>query len=129
MAENPASRPAMLLLEDDTSLADLVVAHLEADFEIERAANAEEAEMLLATRKFDLLLCDHMLPGGKQGLDFLVEARERYPEARRVLLTGYMNPDLISRSIAVAGLGACLMKPLRMESLREQLQAVMAKPA
>lgn len=122
MADAPLSKPAMLLLEDDHVLAEMIVAALGGEFEIERAANVDEAVLLLGSRRFEVLLCDHMMPGGKQGLDFLVEAQERFPPAKRILMTGYMNPDLISRSMAVAGLSACLMKPLRMEDLKAQVR-------
>lgn len=127
MADAPTSRPSVLLLEDDTPLAEMIMNSLGGTFEIERAANVEEAVMLLGSRKFDLLLCDHLMPGGKQGLDFLVEAQERFPAAKRILMTGYMNPDLISRSMAVAGLSACLMKPFKMDDLRTELRGVLAR--
>lgn len=128
MGESPPARPVVLLLEDDNALAEVVVLTLSDEFEIERAASAEEARMLLASREFDVLLCDHMMPGGQQGLDFLVDAMTQFPKPRRILLTGYMNPDLISRSVAVAGLTACLMKPVRMDDVRMALrQAVYGK--
>jgi len=108
MTAEGRQRPSVLLLEDDTPLA-------------ERAASAEEARMLLGARPFDILLCDHMMPGKQQGLEFLVEAMERHPKSRRLLMTGYINPDMITRSITVAGLSACIMKPFDMRQLRRQL--------
>ena len=98
MAEASPSKPSILLLEDDNALAEMIATALGGEFEIERAANVEEAGLLLGSRPFQLLLCDHMMPGGKQGLDFLVEAQERFPKAKRILMTGYMNPDFLSRS-------------------------------
>jgi two-component system response regulator HupR/HoxA len=121
MAAEGRQRPSVLLLEDDTSLAEMVQLALGNEFEIERAATAEEAKLLLAARPFDILLCDHLLPGRQQGLEFLVEAMERYPQARRILMTGYVNADMISRSITVAGLSACVMKPFEMDGLRRHL--------
>lgn len=122
MADASPSRPSVLLLEDDNPLSELIMSALAKEFDVERAANVEEAAMLLGSRQFDLLVCDHLMPGKKQGLDFLVEAQERFPKSRRILMTGYMNPDLISRSMAVAGLSACLMKPLRMDDLKAHLR-------
>jgi len=121
MTAEGRKRPAVLLLEDDAALAEMILFTLGEEFEIERAANAEEAKMLIAARPFDVLLCDHMLPGPQQGLEFLVEALEHHPRARRILMTGYINPDMISRSMTVAGLSACLMKPVAMDELRRQL--------
>ena len=119
-------RPAMLLLEDEAELAAVTCATLGEEFAIETAATADEARQLLATHQFDVLVCDHMLPGRTQGLDFLIEALRLQPKARRVLLTGYMNPELISRSVSVARLSACLIKPLSSESLRRTLHEILA---
>lgn len=102
-------------------MADMIIQRLGDEFEIERAANAGEARLLLSARPFDILLCDHLVPGKEQGLDFLVYASEHHPVPRRILMTGYINPDMISRSISVAGLSACLLKPFEMDALRRQL--------
>ena len=121
MTAEARQRPSVLLLEDDTPLADMILSALGDEFEFERAASAEEAKLLLAARTFDILLCDHMMPGPQQGLEFLAEAMESHPKARRLLMTGYINPDMITRSISVAGLSACVIKPFEMRELRRHL--------
>lgn len=121
-------RPSVLLLEDDTPLADMIVMTLSDEFDIERAANAEEARLLLGARPFDILLCDHLMPGKQQGLEFLVAALEHHPQSRRILMTGYMNPDMLGRSVTVAELSACLMKPFDMRELRSILHASLQPP-
>lgn len=125
MTTEKKPRPSVLLVEDDTPFAEMVINSLSSEFEFERAANAEEGNLLLATQSFEILLCDHMMPGGQQGLDFLVAAMGRYPRARRILLTGYINPELITRSISVAGLSACLMKPVKMTDLKRIMHEVL----
>ncbi len=70
----------------------------------------------MAARKFAVVVSDHLMPG-EGGLDFLVRMREIHPDTRRILLTGYMNPELISRSVSVAELAACLLKPVNIEEL------------
>ena len=122
---NPPARPTVLLVEDETELATMWRKVLEADFEIEMATNGEEAALLFAARPFDLIVSDHMLPGKLQGLDFLVQAMQQRPATRRVLMTGYMNPDLIARSISVAQLSACLIKPLKALDLRDEMFAAL----
>jgi DNA-binding NtrC family response regulator len=118
---SPPSRPCLLLVEDEAPLAEAVRANLESDYEVEIAGTVEEATLLLATRRYAAILSDHMLPGEKQGLDFLIEALERQPTAKRILMTGYLNPDLIGRSVAIAQLSACLIKPVPMARLRQEL--------
>jgi DNA-binding NarL/FixJ family response regulator len=48
--------------------------------------------------------------------------RERHPETRRILLTGYINPELLSRSLEVAGLSACMLKPVRAAELAKAVR-------
>jgi DNA-binding NtrC family response regulator len=114
-------RPAVLLLEDDALLAEMIQSTLSDEFEVDRAANADEAKLLLAARPFDILVCDHMMPGHQQGLEFLAEAMASHPKARRILMTGYINPDMITRSIKVAGLSACVIKPFEVRELRRHM--------
>src|ERR1700710_623019 len=99
MPEVTASRPLLLLVEDEPFLASILCQNLENQFEIEVASNVEEARALFSTRKYDVILSDHMLPGKVQGLDFLIEAFERRPETKRILMTGYLNPELLSRGV------------------------------
>ena len=118
----------MLLLEDEAQLTASLCANLAEDFEVEAASNYDEAVLLLGTRKFDLLLSDQMLPGKKQGLDFLAEALRQQPEARRILVTGYFNPELLARGMTLAQLSACLVKPVEMGKLRKTLWDALATP-
>jgi DNA-binding NtrC family response regulator len=115
-------RPLLLLLEDEAQLAGALRDNLEADYEIDTAGTVEEARLLLATRRYAIILSDHMLPGREQGLDFLVEAMQRQPAAKRILMTGYLNPELLGRSVALAQLSACLLKPVDMGALRAELR-------
>ena len=84
---------------------------LVAEFDVDVAATAEEGTLLAATRPYDVIICDQLLPGEK-GLEFLMRLATQHPAVRRILLTGYFNPDLLSRSVALAGLSACLLKPV-----------------
>ena len=129
MADTPTRRPVILLLEDEAPLRSAICDNLSPDFDIETAANVDEAMLLLGTREFDALVCDHMVPGEKQGLDFLLAAMKQQPNARRLLITGYMNPELLSRSVLAAGLSDCLMKPVSSERLRQALWEAGVKPA
>ncbi len=121
MSTEAPRRPVVLLLDDEMQLAAVMARTLEGEFEVETAANVEEARLLLGTRKFDALICDHMMPGEKQGLDFLVEAMTVQPGAKRILMTGYMNPELLARGVSLAQLSAVLLKPATLAQVRKAL--------
>jgi DNA-binding NtrC family response regulator len=68
------------------------------------AAAVQEAESILHKRKFNVVVSDHLMPGGN-GMSFLMRTREEYPEMQRVLVTAYMKPEMLLRSVNEAGLG------------------------
>lgn len=121
MSDSAPRRPVVLLLDDETQLTTVMMRVLEREFEIEPAANVDEARLLLATRKFDAIVADHMMPGEKQGLDFLVEAVQLQPEAKRIMMTGYMNPELLQRAAPLAQLSGLLLKPATSQQIRKAL--------
>ena len=71
------SAPHILVVEDETALAELIRYNLEAEgFRATVAADGEEAEMLLAEDAFDLVVLDWMLPG-ISGLELCRRLRRR----------------------------------------------------
>ncbi len=118
----PKVRPVVLLVDDEPDLIRVLRPALEAEFDLDCAASAEEAELMMATRNYDVIVSDHLMPG-EEGLKFLVRAAKRKPATQRILLTGYMNPELISRSVAVAQLSSCLMKPVHAADVVSAIRA------
>ena len=121
MTSAATRRPAVLLLDDEAQLTAVMTRMLENEFDIEVAANVEEATLLLGTREFDAIIADHMMPGQKQGLDFLVDAIRLRPAAKRILMTGYMNPELLARAVTLGQLSALLLKPATAQQIRKAL--------
>jgi len=121
------AKPALLLVEDEAILASTLCECLSNQYDIAVAGNVADAMALLNSRKFDLILSDHMLPGKKQGLDFLMDALALKPEVKRILMTGYLNPELLSRSSGLAQLSACLIKPVELTRLRKELDEALGR--
>ena len=116
----PETRPTVLLVDDEASIREVLRLGLVKHFDIEEARSANEAEVMMATRHYDVVVCDHMMPG-EEGLNFLMRARKIFPKTQRILMTGYINPELLSRSTELAGLAGCVMKPLNAEQLAEAI--------
>jgi CheY-like chemotaxis protein len=109
-------RPVVLLVDDEAEIRKVLTLGLASEFEVESAQSANEAEAMMATRAYDVIVCDHLMPG-EEGLNFLIRARRQFPKVQRILLTGYVNPELLSRSTELAGLASCLMKPIKVPDL------------
>jgi DNA-binding NtrC family response regulator len=87
-------------------------------YAVECAADREEAETLLARRRFALVIADLRLPPRfeREGLDLLALLRRESPRTRFVLLTAYGSPE-IEAEARRQGADAFLHKPQRLGAI------------
>jgi CheY-like chemotaxis protein len=116
--------PVVLLVDDEPLLLELLGQELQESCKVFTAGSAAQADVRLAARHYDVIVCDHMLPG-EQGLDFLTRMREMIPLTKRILVTGYASPEFIAGCVAVAGLSACLVKPIRPSEIASAIRAAL----
>ncbi len=114
-------KDAVLLVDDEKPLLDVYVSALSPYFDLTTASNAREADFILQKKTFKVVVADHLMPGGN-GMNFLVRAREEFPHMQRILVTGYMKPEMLLRSVNEAALFRYLLKPV---SMGELLKVVM----
>jgi DNA-binding NtrC family response regulator len=120
----PASVPkkeAILLIDDEKTLLEVFAAALSPHFEVATATSTREAEFILHKQAFKVVIADHLMPGGN-GMSFLVRAREDFPHMQRILVTGYMKPEMLMRSVNEAALFRYLLKPVELEELIQVVQ-------
>lgn len=115
----PAARVAILTVDDDPGVSRAVARDLRRryaeNYRIVRAesgATALEAlrEMKLRGEEVAVLLADYRMPQ-MSGLQFLEQAMDLYPWARRVLLTAYADTAAAIEAINVVDLDHYLLKP------------------
>jgi two-component system response regulator HupR/HoxA len=112
---------AVLLIDDEKPLLSLFAEALSPIFEVTMATSTKEAGFIMHKKSFKVVVCDHLMPGGN-GLSFLVDAREEYPNTQRVLVTGYMKPEMLLRSVNEAALYRYLLKPVSLPELIKTVQ-------
>ncbi len=114
-----ASRPAILTVDDDPGVLRAVERDLRrqygAEYRILRADSGPAALALITEFRgrggaVALLLSDHRMPQ-MDGVEFLRQARELVPDAKRLLLTAYADTDAAIRAINDVDLDHYLMKP------------------
>jgi DNA-binding NtrC family response regulator len=114
-------RDAVLLVDDEQTLLDVFAVALSPHFDITTATSAREAEFILHQKAFKVLVADHLMPGGN-GMGLLVRAREEFPNMQRILVTGYMKPEMLLRSVNEAALFRYLLKPVAITELISVVQ-------
>ena len=120
-SQPPAKQGAVLIVDDEKALSALYAEALAPYFEVDVASSAREAGFLLHKKAYKVLVCDHLMPGGN-GLSFLVHVREEYPNTQRILVTGYMKPEMLLRSVNEAALYRYLLKPVSLPELVKTVQ-------
>ena len=114
-------RDSVLIIDDEESLLDVFEAALSPFFDVTRATNTRDADFQLQRRAFKVVIADHLMPGGN-GMNFLVRAREEFPHMQRILVTGYMKPEMLLRSVNEAALFRYLLKPVAVAELIKVVQ-------
>lgn len=112
---------AVLLVDDEKPLLDLFAEALSPHFEVVTVTSARDASFQLQRKQFKVVVADHLMPGGN-GLSFLVSAREEFPNTQRILVTGYMKPEMLLRSVNEAALYRYLLKPVSLPELVKTVQ-------
>ena len=117
--DREAARPALLTVDDDPTVSRAVARDLRRRYgEAYRVVRAESGSQALdALRQMKLrgdvvavLIADYRMPG-MSGLEFLEDAMDLYPSARRVLLTAYADTSAAIDAINVVDLDYYLLKP------------------
>ena len=114
--------PTVLLVDDEVRSLDAMRRTLEEDFEILTATDADAAREQMARRGVDVVLCDQRMPG-TTGVEFLREARERWPDAVRIVISGYTDSEDIIAGINDAGIWQYILKPWVPEHLLQTVRA------
>ena len=121
-ADSAASqKDSILLVDDERALLDVFEAALSPYFQITKANSVREADFILQKQTFKVVVADHLMPGGN-GMDFLVRVREEFPHTQRILVTGYMKPEMLMRSVNEAALFRYLLKPVAIAELIKVVQ-------
>jgi DNA-binding response OmpR family regulator len=117
MRSDAAQKAEKILIVDDE---ELIVAAMRRYFEglgysIDSAHELEEAQALLATRRYDLVIADLRLTGigGVEGLQIVSDIHQRYSDTRVILLSAFGTPE-IERESYNRGADAFLHKPKSM---------------
>ena len=112
-------KPMIFAIDDDNAVIRAIERDLRKyygkEYRVITAQSGEESlesltKLKLKNEVVALFVSDQRMPG-ISGVDFLVRAKDIYPEAKRVLLTAYSDTDSAIKAINEVQLDYYLMKP------------------
>jgi DNA-binding NtrC family response regulator len=115
-ANDTHKKDSVLVVDDEAPLLEMYKAALSPHFDVTTVSSVKEAEFALHKKPYRVVVADHLMPGGN-GLSLLVRVREEHPEAARVLVTGFMKPEMLLRAVNEAAVFRYLVKPVELREL------------
>lgn len=112
-------RPVLLTVDDDAAVSRAVARDLRrqygSDFRVLRAESGQQAldaikEVALRGDQVAVILADYRMPA-MNGIEFLEQAMDLVPDARRALLTAYADTDAAISAINLVDVDHYLVKP------------------
>jgi len=113
------SNPATVIVVDDEEMVLTSVRaflSLETEYNIQTFTEPERAAEFMEKNPFEVVVADYLMPR-MNGLELLARARQLYPEAPRILLTGHADKQSAIHAINQVALYHYLEKPWENEQL------------
>lgn len=120
-------RAAVLIVDDEPLNRDLLRRVLQREYEVIEAEDAAAAVAALEDRGGDLavVVCDQLMPG-RNGTELAGDVRDRWPQVKFLLLTGYDDDPDVKRAKASGLVTDVVTKPWRGSALKQLISDVLA---
>ena len=106
-----AATGTLLIVDDEPSIRRSLERLLRPEgYRIYSAENADAATTILESDDVDVILCDQDMPG-KSGTEFLQETARRFPQQRRLMISGRFQSEDVAVAMDAGAIHKFMMKP------------------
>jgi len=112
----------ILLLEDDTALANILVDYLEESYEVVQTYSMKKALSLSEEGKFDLYIFDINVPDG-DGISLLKELRSFSDATPAIFITAFRDTKYLKAAFE-SGANDFIKKPFDLEELSQRIENI-----
>ncbi|MCL6582771.1 MAG: response regulator [bacterium] len=121
--QQPDSPPSILLVDDELNvLRSLQRLFMEENYRLHLAENAQEGLAILEQEPVHLVIADYRMPG-MDGVSFLKEVRQRYPQIVRIILSGFADPKSMVAAINEGEIYKFIPKPWNDDHLKAMVSS------
>src|SRR5436190_22192620 len=120
----PITRHCLLIIDDEPDVCESVHDLLRREFRVLKANSAQEGYRIMQEEEVHIVMSDQRMPQ-ITGVELLAKVKSKYPQAVRMLFTGYADLESIIAAINQGHIYGFLKKPWK----PEELQAVVREAA
>ncbi len=122
----PTPKHTLLIVDDEPNVCDSVHDLLRREFRVLKAHSAEEGYKILQEEEIHIIMSDQRMPR-ITGVELLTRVKARYPQAVRMLFTGYADLDSVIAAINQGHIFGFLKKPWQPEDLEAAVRQAAAE--
>ena len=122
----PTPKHSLLIVDDEPNVCDSVHDLLRREFRVLKANSAQEGFRLLQEEEVHIIMSDQRMPQ-ITGVELLSKVKSRYPQAVRMLFTGFADLDSVIAAINQGHIFGFLKKPWQPEELEAAVRQAAAE--
>jgi len=112
----PIAKHCLLIVDDEPNVCDSVHDLLRREFRVLKANSAQEGYRIMQDEEVHIVMSDQRMPQ-ITGVELLAKVKSKYPQAVRMLFTGYADLESIIAAINQGHIYGFLKKPWQPEEL------------
>jgi response regulator RpfG family c-di-GMP phosphodiesterase len=117
----PPTKKCLLIIDDEPNVCDSVHDLLRREFRVLKAHSADEGYKLMQEEEVHIVMSDQRMPQ-ITGVELLAKVKSKYPQAVRMLFTGFADLDSIIAAINQGHIFGFLKKPWQPEALESAVR-------
>jgi response regulator RpfG family c-di-GMP phosphodiesterase len=122
----PPSKKCLLVIDDEPNVCDSVHDLLRREYRVLKAHSAEEGYRLMQEEEVHIVMTDQRMPL-ITGVELLTKVKSKYPDAVRMLFTGFADLDSVIAAINQGHIFGFLKKPWQPEALETAVRQAAAE--
>src|SRR6516165_3395093 len=121
-----STKKCLLIIDDEPNVCDSVHDLLRREFRVLKANSAEEGYQLMQQEEVHIVMSDQRMPQ-ITGVELLAKVKSKYPQAVRMLFTGFADLESIIGAINQGHIFGFLKKPWQPEALENAVRQAAAE--
>lgn len=116
----------LLIIDDEVDITKALVRQFRRKYNVISTTDASEALKIMENEKIQVVLSDQRMPG-MTGVDFFAQIKDKYPDALKLILTGYSDIEAVIGAINEGQVFRYVKKPWNPDELETIIREAFEK--